>query len=776
MLFKKMVRNIKRSIGVYISCICIIIIAVLIYTMFAGLIDNLTKSKNSFYEENNFADGFIKVINMPDDELEDIRRIKGIKRAEGRLLEDVRTTNDKTLRVMNLTENLNGVTKDKAKDLESGSLGIWIDKKFADTNNLDLNDEIEVIANGKKRDLKIFGIVYSPEFIYATKDITELYPNPEKFGIAFTDKKSVETLFAKKGIINEVVFEMEKDADFDNIKNKLKEDLKKYGIEYIVAKKDQQSNFILNQEIKGLESMAKSMPLMFLMISGFILIIVLKKLVENERSQIGMLKSFGYTKFQILFHYISYGMFVGIVGGLIGGILGYILTGSMLEMYKIYFTFPEMLNEFHIGYFLEGVFLAVSLSSLSALLAARKILKLTPAESMRPKPPKFSQKYFIENIKLFWNNLSTQGKMAIRNVFRNKGRSFFTFVGLSFSFAILASPFSMNEAVDVMITDQFEKAQTYDFKVSFKRPVSKKQIENEFENFKYKEGLLEIPVKLKKLNKEEDVAVIGIEENSKLYNILDKNRKKVKIGNKGMVLSKRLAEKLNVKEGEYLTVESYYMENELDDKKILVTKIIPQYLGMNAYMNLENLNYNLNQKDIITSVIMDIDKRYIKAIKDKYEESDIVGSMETTDEIKEKFDEMMGSMTAMIGIMIVFGIGIAFSVIYSSSIVSLSQRKRELASIRLIGMTVNEVLEIISVEQWFIAFFSFIASVPLLYSMQQGMAQSMENDLYSMPPMVTRFSIVMSIVFGSISILIAQIVIRKKIKNFKLVEVLKERE
>ncbi|MCT4612065.1 MAG: FtsX-like permease family protein [Clostridia bacterium] len=776
MLFKKMLRNMNRNKGVYIACTFIIIVSILIFTLFSTMMISLNTGKDNFYTESNFADGFVSVKNMPESEVKKVELLKGIKKVEARKVKDVRTKDNRFIKMVGVTDTLNKPLLSEGIELSSSEPTVWLDAKYYDANKLKVNDKFKVIINGEEKELTVVGKAYSPEFVYALKDAAELYPDPEKFGIAFADSEVMDVLFSENGVVNDFTFEMNKDTEFDVVKKELEENVKKYGINFIVDQDDQMSNYILTQELTQLEASATSLPILFLCISSFILMIVLKRLIENERMQIGILKSFGYSNFEVIFHYMSYGLAVGLFGGIVGGILGYYLGNPMIDLYKVYFAIPGIRNDFNIAYFFYGIALSVFISMGAAFIACRKVMKLRPAEAMRPKAVKFNSKYLIEKIGIIWNNINSISKMALRNVFRNKGRSFFTLIGIAVSFAILGTPFSMKQAMDVMIVDQFENVQTHDFKIAFKSALKYDEVKPEFSGRDYIEGIAEIPAKLMNKNKEKDIVVLGIEKNAKMYNILDKDYNKVKLTGRGIILSTRLAKILEAEIGDKIKLESFYMNSSIDDKEVIVENIIPQYLGLNAYMDIDSLSQLLEKDKLITSVVMKADDDKIAYYRDKYEDSEVISNMESVKESMAKFETMMQSTNASIGIMVLFGIIIAFSVIYSSSLVSLSERKRELASLRLVGLRVKEVVKIISVEQWFIAIFGFVLGVPLLKSMQESMAASIESDLYAMPSDITALAVSMAFVFSILSIVIAQYTIYKKVKNFDLVEVLKERE
>ena len=226
---------------------------------------------------------------------------------------------------------------------------IWIDNKFFEANNLNLNDEIEIIVSGKKRKLTVVGVASSPEFIYSLRTAADLYPTPETFGIAFVPLKSMEKLFSDERTFNELVFTMEPGTDFDKVKAELEVKINPYGLKSLIPREEQISHLLLSEELKGLVTMSKILPIMFLSIAAMILYITLKRLIEQQRGQIGILKADGYTSQEILFHYMSYALLIGLVGGIVGVLSGAVLSYPLTSIFQVFLT-PGLEEVFLVHY------------------------------------------------------------------------------------------------------------------------------------------------------------------------------------------------------------------------------------------------------------------------------------------------------------------------------------------------------------------------------------------------------------------------------------------
>ena len=324
MLWRKVFRDLKENKGTYLACIVIMVIGILVFTSFSIVSDNLRLSQEGFYKNQNFADGFAKVRALPFGEIKKLEDLEGIKQIEGRMVQDVQVLSPDSeenvyLRLVSIDplkgNPLNGVLLTQGIPLKNDEMNIWVDSKFFETHNMELNDEIEIITGGKKRSLSIVGVGKSPEFIYALRTSADVYPDPETFGIAFVPLEIMEKLFGEK-TFNDLVFSLKPGVKFENIKDTLELELKPYGLTSLFPRDDQVSHLLLESELKSLETMAQAMPLMFLAIAAMILYITLKRLTEQQRGQIGILKAFGYTRREIISHYLTYPLIIALIGSI----------------------------------------------------------------------------------------------------------------------------------------------------------------------------------------------------------------------------------------------------------------------------------------------------------------------------------------------------------------------------------------------------------------------------------------------------------------------------
>lgn len=788
MLWRKMLRDLKENKGAYIACIVIMVVGLMVFTSFSMVLENITVSQEDFYFKQNFADGFAEVRAMPFGAVEGLQSLPGIKEIEGRLVKDVRVLlpgreDNVYLRLVSINPQaanpVNGVRLEQGIALREEKMNIWVDNKFFAANRLELNEEIEIIAAGKKRNLHIVGVGNSPEFIYALRSSADLFPKPEEFGIAFIPYEVMKTLFQEKGTVNSIVFTLQPGTNYQEVEDLLRPQLEAYGLTAMYPRKDQTSHLLLSGELESLQSMVKILPIIFLTVASVILYIMLRRQIENQRVQIGILKALGYTRGEIITHYLSYALIIGLAGGVLGGALGVLLSRPFTSIYQIYFNLPGLGSRFSPSTVFLAVVLGLVFTAFAGYRGCRGVLTLEPAEAMRPRSPLPGKSVLLEKLTFFWQMLTVQGKMAVRNISRHKGRSAFILVGIMFTFALIGGCWSMWEMAENMIYDQFEKVETYDARISLYQPLDRSKVERELSRFpgvKRVESKLEIPVTLKHQWRQKDVVLIGLPFDSELHRINDDHGRQVRPPTTGLLVSQRMADLLEVEQGSRIVLESPMLKDPTDEKEVEIAGVIPQYMGLNAYIEIEALQSLLQQGELVTTVMLSMEEEYLPLLRDEYQYAQAINGIEDRNKMLRQLKELMGSYSGTIYIMLLFGVIVGFAIIYNSSIITVSERSRELASMMVLGMTPAEVLSVVTFEQWFLSVFGMLAGIPLIKIFLVGVASSLNNDVYSIPTSFGVSTIVIGCLITVASVWVAQRAAARRINRLVIADVLKAGE
>lgn len=787
MLWRKLLRDLRENWGANLACVLVIALGIMSFNAYHMAVDNLETARDKFYESCRFADGFATVKQMPAARLSRLEEIPGIDQVQGHLRQDVTVYmpewgQNLTLRLVAFDPEdamgLNQVLQSQGPGIHEGSEEILLGVGFAKAHSLQAGDSLDIIYQGEKHALTMAGTGQSPEFVYLLPDSGAMFSDTARFDVAFMTREALEDLTGHEGLVNEIAFTLRPGVDFDQVQNQVEEILSPYDLYSLVSDKDQISNFMLAEEIRGVNATSNSIPAIFITIAVFILYLMLRRMVEQQRVQIGTMKAIGYGNTQIIFHFSLYGAFIGTAGAVLGSLTGILVSGAMTDMYKLYFNLPDLVNQTSLRYSLLSVAFAALPCFVAAFLGARSVLRLEPAQAMLPATPKRTRRLLIERVKEIWEPLGMMGRMALRNLFRNPGRSLFTLLGTSLAFAIMWFIFSYNLLIDLMIMNQLEIAQRYDFKVTLTQPAPARDLADSLmrlEGADIAEPLMYAAVTLRQGPYSEETSITGLPERSELYKILDKGEEIMPLPPEGLVLSKSLAEKLHTKAGQLIYVESPYLA---EPTQVYVADVAEQYFGMENFMSMERLGHLLGTGDSAGAAMIRTsgDRETVDQLEEKLLLAKGVAGVENKAAMKKMYDDLMAPMNSIIFSMTLVGVFTAFAVIYSTGTVSLSERQREISSSKVLGMTDQEIMILLMIENGVLSLLGGLLGVPLTKAMMLLMQRQFATELYSLPARLDPTGLVYSLICLGVALVLSMLAMMRRVRRLDLVVVLKTRE
>lgn len=785
LLLKKILRDLKTNKAANLASITLIMISIMIFTMMSNVNEMLRYSKSEFYKQTKFADVFVELRALPKEKVKYLKELKTIEKIQPRIVKDFiikekenqKKIESKYLRIFAGGKELCTYIVELGRYPESDS-EIVIDPKFAKTNNLKLGDSIDIISNGEIYKLNIVGIGRSSENVFTTKNPSDIFPDPENFGIGYTYFEFMENILGNDSY-NSILFSLKDGYSYQDSKQEIESNLMQYGIISQIEAKNQQSNAMMTQELDSLRAIAKTMPMVFLIIASSVVYIMLRRLVELQRGQIGILKAFGFSDFQILTHYIVYVLIMALLGTIIGALIGSYISSLMMKLYEEFFNMPFIIGDSNIKYMIISLAMAIVFSLITGYFGARESILLAPSEAMRPKEPRtFTKKLNIEKIEFIAKSLNTTGKIALRNLSRNKSRGLFIAFGVAFTISICAVPWTMIGNIYPMIYERYEYVEKYDLKVKLNSFIDSRELLNDvsIENLKKSEAIIELPVEFRKSNLKKSSIIVGLDFDGRLYTPVNSEKEKIYLNQGELAITPNIAEDIDVKIGDYVYIKSPYFEDKDKEVKLLVSHIEEQLMGSNGYMRIEDIAEILGNKKYANGVVISAENKEALEFKEKYIESPFVESIYSTDSFIKMMEKMMSMTLVQIIYLGVIAIATGFAIIYNSAITIISEREREFTSMMVIGMSEKEVFSIVKFEQSILTVIGMIIAIPLTKLMLIGIVNVVDTDMYSMP---SNFDIVYYLIAVGItilSIIIAQLAAYKKIKNLNLVDALKANE
>ncbi|OGO79192.1 MAG: peptide ABC transporter permease, partial [Clostridiales bacterium GWB2_37_7] len=542
-------------------------------------------------------------------------------------------------------------------------------------------------------------------------------------------------------------------------------------VKRITKLENQLSNSVLVQKIDGIEQMSNVLPVMFLMVAAVIIVIMLSRIVANDRMAIGVLKALGYSNLDVLSHYTKYALAIGLVGSTIGIIGGILLSGPLSQVFVSYFNIPFVTINVYYSFIFKAIILTSIFCIASGLLGARTVLHILPADSMRPEAPKSGKRILLERIGFFWRRLSFSWKMVIRNIMRTKRRFIFLVLGLALTYSINAVPLYMGEAMPTMFNLQYGEYQKMDYNIDFARPMNKNILKdlNQLIDTSKMEPKLEYPFELKNGWRKKAVNIIGMPRNTDFYEFRDMKDKEVYLSEKGIFVTEALAKLLGVTKGDYVTIKNFIPGKK--DIKIEVSGVVKQYLGINAFMDLEAMQSLLVDKEMITGVsIASTDD-----IKEKLKDVKNIAAVRSSSDIQNAFLEYLDTMNIATKFYLLFGGILGFAIIYNATIIGISERNMEFASLRVLGFDKRDIYRMISKENTLMTVIAILLGIPLGMSMINGMAQSFSSEMITLPVIITPKIFIYAAIATISFVIIAQLATRKKIYNLNFIDALKSR-
>lgn len=778
-LDKRLWRMIGSTKGQFIAVTVVLAVGLLSYVALNMTLKNLDTTVQTYYRITNMADIFASVMRIPESQVQQLASIPGVASVNGRVVEDVKfetgKANEKsTLRLISLPQAMKPINDVYlvAGEKPSDDTHVLLIEMFAKARDIVVNDSFEVVIAGKHKRLTVSGIVANPEYLYLIEDEQSLLPDPAKFGVAYVTEQFAQSQLGYSKAYNNLLFTLDEGVNHDDMVNQLDKKIDKYGVLRLFKRDDLISARMVIEEIKQGEKSANAVPLLFLGVAAFIIAVMLGRIVKNDRVTIGVLKAMGYSNASIIWHYTKYALIIGLLGSLIGMLTGAASADSLAKMYTTtVFNIPILVGQVYPGYLLLALILGSAFCIMAGYMGARGILKIHPAESMRPEPPKTGKRILLERWRSFWSQVSFSWKIVIRNLFRSKKRVMFIILGIGLTYAVTLLPFYMMTSFLTMFDKQYGQMYRMDYTLTLSRAADDSVI-HEIESLvdaKVVEPLIEFPFEIKRGWKSKIVNIVGIEPDSKMYHFTNPKGQIIGLPSSGIAITEGLARLLDVGIGDFLTVTSFIPGR--NDVALRVSAIVEQPLGVNAYMTLHTMQAALMDDELVNAIVLqgdDIDASVFDTIK-------AIKSVQSLTDMMEIFQQFTTITYSSIVVMIVSAGILGFAIVYNSTIMTINERTLEFSSLRVLGFDKSEIFRMIVRENIVMAILGIIIGIPMGASMLGMMMASFSSELYTLKiasnPMVYVYTGLITLLF----VFIAQLATYEKIHKLDFIDALKSR-
>ncbi|MBN2809037.1 MAG: ABC transporter permease [Deltaproteobacteria bacterium] len=552
--------------------------------------------------------------------------------------------------------------------------------------------------------------------------------------------------------------------------------LEPYGGLGAYARKDQVSHRYLSEEFRQLEQMATIYPLIFLGVAVFLLQVVISRLIATEREEIAILKAFGYYNRALALHYLKLVLMIVGCGVGVGLLAGFWLGHHMSELYMDYYRFPFLLFTLKPGNLVFAVAVTLMAAAFGTGGALWRVVKLAPAVAMRPEPPAHYGLSWPERFGLI-TFFSQPTRMIMRNLGRRPLKAAFSVVGIALACAILMVGTVFQDAIDYIVEIQFGLAQREDLTVTFVEPSAYRTLLSlqRLNGVAHGEPFRSVPVRLRFRQHSYRTAIVGSLADSSLHRLIDENLKPLAPPLAGIVLTDQLGLILDVKAGDTLTVE--VLEGKRPQRLIPVAALSKEFIGVSAYMELGALNRLMREDNLINGAYLAVDELHLPGLYAALNGMPRVAGTVARRHAVTSFYETMAEQMLIFTFFIIFFAGvIAFGVVYNSARITLSERARELASLRILGFRRYEVAYILLGELLFLTLVAIPAGFLLGYALCAYIIYYLQTDLYRIPLLIEPSTYAFAATVIILATLLSSALVAWRIYHLDLISVLKIRE
>jgi putative ABC transport system permease protein len=784
-LDRKLLRDILGMKGQAFAIGMVLASGIAMYVTYLSNFDSLQRTRAVYYDRFRFADVFAACKRAPLRLEQSLREIPGVSAV------DTRTVVEVTLELPEVREPLKGrlisVPAERRPALDDLYLrrGRWIEpgrddelllnEPFALAHDLPPGSRLAALVNGRRRTLTVVGHVLSPEYVYVLPP-GEVIPDDGRYGVAWMERRALAAAFDMEGGFNDVALKVMPGASVEEVVLQVDRLLAPWGGLGALPRRLQTSHWALDNELNQLQTFGFLVPVIFLAVAAFLLNVAMARTLAVQRPQIAALKALGYSNAAIGWHYVKWGLVIAVFGGLLGIAAGAWLGAQMIELYNQYFRFPILLYRLSGGVALTALLIGLAAAAAGAMFAVRRAVAIPPAEAMRPEPPARYRTSLFE-ISALRRRLGHGARMVLRNVERQPWRACATVTGIAFAVGILFFGFIFIDVMDTLAEVQFSQVQRQDVTVSFVEPRSARAFAElaSLPGVLAIEPLRTVPARLRVGHRSRQLAITGQIARPDLARVVDLSGEVLTLPPDGIVISKVLGDVLGARAGDRVSVE--VLEGARPVREVTVARLVDDYMGLAAYMEIGALHRLMREGESLSGAYLLVDSARKDELYRRLESTPAVAGVALTEKSLASFRALMAqNFTIMTVFDVIFAAIIACGVVYNAARISLSERSRELASLRVLGFTIGEISLVLLGELALLTFLAIPPGLAVGWGLAKLLLLAFQNEVYRLPLVVTPQNAAWSALVVIAAAALSGLAVRRKLDRLDLVSVLKTRE
>lgn len=782
MLRRKLLRDLLHMRGQAFAIALIVASAVSTYVTMRGAYESLLTTRDDYYETYRFAYVFASLKRAPEPVAQRLREIDGVAAIQTRVAANV------ILDVPGLDEPASalllslpdvGEPRLNRVHVRSGRLPgrtdeVLVSEAFAAANTLVPGATLAAVINSRWRTLRVCGIAITPEYINEARGV--MFPDHRRFGVMWMRRRHLASAMGMEGAFNDVAIGLMPGATEAGVIAGVDRALARYGGLGAYGRDEQSSHRLLRDELAQDRVSSIIIPAIFLAVAALLIHLLLMRLVVSQREQIAVLKAFGYDNGAVARHYAAFGLVVVAIGSAAGIPSGIWLGRGLTELYAKFFHFPALTFDVSLTAIAISVGTSVVSALVGAISAVQRVVSLPPAEGMRGETPLLFGRSLLDRMKII-RAVSPPVRMIFRSLQRTPWRTALSVLALAMAGMILiVGQFSL-DALDSMIDVHFRAAQTDDATIELNEVRGDEVLHAiaRLPGVTRAEPVRTVPVRIRAGHRERRVALVGLERGATMRRLIGMHNEEVKLPPRGLVFTTKLAEVLGVRVGDEVTVEALSAPRPVGS--MLVAALVDEPLGMSAYAAREDVNRFMREGPSLSSAHLAVQPARAAELYATLKKTPSVASVSLREALIASIQKTIVENIAISASMIVgFACVIAFGVIYNGARIALSERGRDLASLRVLGFSKGEVGAMLLGEQAILT----LASIPVGFAggwaLSVWVAHLFDSEAYRLPLVISARTYAISFLVITVAAVFTAALVQRRIGGLDLVEVLKTRE
>lgn len=799
LLALKLVRDLWRSRWQYLAVGVTVMLGVTFYGAAYMSYRNLDTSYLYSYDRLQFEDFGIAFHAAPERATERVRRIPGVRAAEGRLIEDVviqipgKTTKKLIGRLISIPADrrprVNDLFMVTGRYLSSRTAReIILESSFAKHHKLRPGDVIEVERTGARVRFQIAGIAMSPEYLYVVRSKQDIMPFPESFGVMFVSADVLGPLVGKPGLISHIAATVDDPLRAPVIMREARRLLDVYGADEPVAREDQPSHQLLQQDLQGFQAYSVLFPFLFLSVAGLTVYTLLLRMVHLQRPIIGLLMAIGFSRRRVVLHYLAASLLIGSLASLLGSALGFWLSGWATHGYTTFLSLPYVLIVPRWGAIVTGFLIGAATCLAAGVLPARAAARVGPAEALRSEAPAAGRVVPLDRVIPGLKRAALAWRIPLRNVFRQARRTASTVFGIAAAISLIMVSQGLLDSTEAAMDLFIHDVLFDDIRVEFAQYQDRAAVNRvrSWPGVIWAEGALELPVEFRKGDRTYSALLVGLESGSRLHRLQSEAGDTMRPVDEGFLFGQVLQAKLGVEQGDTVQVSlpRFRAEQEPVLRTARVAGFVWESIGTVAYLPLDQMR-QLFREDLplppgaVSGVRVKADPVYLPVIKERLLNLPGAAAVNVLAELREMLDDLMALARNIYAIMLLFGMALAFSIVFNMITINVLERSSEVATMRTLGLGRWKIMGMITLENMLTAAVGILMGLPagrwLVSAFIKAAASEEQMELFAFKTVVFTRTYVIAAVAIIIVVLVSQIPAFSYINRLDLARATKEK-